>query len=44
MHITAAKIPVRLTVSNLKEGNITEDHYLELTELGGDYRAAGPDE
>jgi hypothetical protein len=33
-HITAAKFPVRLAVSNLKEGNITEDHYLELAELG----------
>ena len=33
-HITAAKFPVRLAVKNVKEGNSTEDQYLELAALG----------
>ncbi|NQS90904.1 MAG: hypothetical protein HQ574_00725 [Chloroflexi bacterium] len=33
-HITDAKFPVRLAVKNLKDGNETEDKYLELARLG----------
>ena len=33
-HKTAAKFPVRLAVTNVKEGNETEDHYLEIAKLG----------
>ena len=33
-HITEAKFPVRLAVKNVKEGNETEDQYLELARLG----------
>jgi hypothetical protein len=33
-HITAADFPVRLAVRNLKEGNETEDKYLEMASLG----------
>lgn len=33
-HITGADFPVRLAVSNLREGNLTEDKYLELAALG----------
>ena len=32
--ITAAKFPVHLAVKNIKEGNSTEDQYLELAALG----------
>ena len=33
-HITTAKFPVHLAVKNIKEGNSTEDQYLELAALG----------
>lgn len=33
-HITGADFPVRLAVSNLREGNETEDKYLEIAALG----------
>ena len=33
-YITAAKFPVRLAVKNIREGNETEDQYLELARLG----------
>ena len=33
-HITEAKFPVRLAVKNIQEGNVTEDHYLEIARLG----------
>ena len=38
-HITAAKFPVRLAVSNVQEGNTTEDQYLELASLGWEISA-----
>lgn len=33
-HITAADFPARLAVKNIRDGNVTEEHYLEIAKLG----------